>query len=310
LFGKKHDLISEIIGRSYKVNEEHLFKCPSCQHYKNKLSVNYEKNVFKCWVCDYSGTNILNLVKKYGSYSQKNLWLELSGTVDLNEFDTLFDEQTEETPPQRIDLPKEFMTLTSKSPSLAALSALNYLKRRGFTREDILKWKIGYCLDGEYANRIIIPSFDKDGYINYFIARSFTDDWYRYKNPPASRDIVFNDLYVDWASPIVLTEGIFDAMKAGNAIPLLGSSLNERSNLFQRIVTNNPVVYLALDSDAERKSLKLIKNLLQYDVKVRKIDIHPFADVAEMTAEEFEQRKEKASFVEEGDYLLYHALSL
>tara|TARA_B100000214_G_scaffold168533_1_gene121073 strand:+ start:1237 stop:2022 length:786 start_codon:yes stop_codon:yes gene_type:complete len=261
-------------------------------------------------VCDYSGKDILKLVRKYGSYSQKSEWLELSGKVDLNEFDNLFEKEEEEEYVQRIELPKEFMTLTSRKPSLASLPALNYLKKRGYTADDILRWKVGYCLQGEYSNRVIIPSFDEEGYVNYFIARSFTEDWYRYKNPPVSRDIVFNELYIDWGEDVVLTEGIFDAMKAGNAIPLLGSTLNERSRLFQRIVTYQPNIYIALDSDAEKKSLRLIKNLLQYDIRVRKVDISPFSDVAEMTKEEFQQRKEKASFVEEGDYLLYHALSL
>ena len=307
---KKHKLISDILGRSYRVNEECLFRCPKCKHYKNKLSVNYDKNVFKCWVCDYSGKDILSLVRKYGSYNQKSEWLELSGKVDLNEFDNLFEEVEEADVQQRLDLTKEFRTLTSRNPSLAASPALNYLKKRGYTREDVLHWKVGYCLEGEYANRIIIPSFDEEGYVNYFIARSFTEDWYRYKNPPASRDIVFNELYIDWTDDIILTEGIFDAMKAGNAIPLLGSTLNERSKLFQKIVAHDSTIFIALDSDAEKKSLRLIKNLLQYDIRVRKVDISPFSDVAEMTKEEFQQRKEKASFVEEGDYLLYHALSL
>ena len=157
---------------------------------------------------------------------------------------------------------------------------------------------------------MIIPSFDSDGYINYFVARSFTEDWYRYKNPPASKDIVFNELYVDWTKDIILTEGVFDAIRAGNAIPLLGSSLSERSKLFQKIVASGVDMYVALDTDAEKKALKLIRSLLEYDINVYKIDIHPFSDVGEMTKEEFEQRKEKADFVQEGDYLLYHALSL
>lgn len=306
---KKHNLITSILGDSYVVNGESLFRCPKCNHHKNKLSVNYEKNVFKCWVCEYSGTDILRLVKRYGTYGQRDTWLELSGRVEISDFDNLF------APPppkeeQRIDLPPEFQTLTSKDLPLAATAARNYLAARGITEQEILKWKIGYCLTGSYANRVIVPSFNSDGYVNYFIARSFSEDWYRYKNPPASKDIVFNDLYVDWDKDIILTEGVFDAIRAGNAVPLLGSSLNERSKLFQRIVSSGADVYVALDSDAEKKALKLINSLLEYDIRVYKINIHPFSDVGEMTREEFQQRKEKADFVQEGDYLLYHALSL
>jgi DNA primase len=307
---KKHNLITSILGDSYVVNGESLFRCPKCNHHKNKLSVNYEKNVFKCWVCEYSGTDILRLVKRYGTYGQRDTWLELSGRVEISDFDNLFAPPPPPKEEQRIDLPPEFQTLTSKDLPLAATAARNYLAARGITEQEILKWKIGYCLTGSYANRVIVPSFNSDGYVNYFIARSFSEDWYRYKNPPASKDIVFNDLYVDWDKDIILTEGVFDAIRAGNAVPLLGSSLNERSKLFQRIVSSGADVYVALDSDAEKKALKLINSLLEYDIRVYKINIHPFSDVGEMTREEFQQRKEKADFVQEGDYLLYHALSL
>ena len=40
--------------------------------------------------------------------------------------------------------------------------------------------------------------FDMDGYVNYFIARSFSNHWMWYKNPNASRDIIFNELNIDW----------------------------------------------------------------------------------------------------------------
>ena len=89
---------------------------------------------------------------------------------------------------------------------------MKYLHSRGVTKADILRWKIGFCFDGEYRNRIIIPSFDEDGDCSYFIARSYTGDSYKYKNPRASKDIVFNDLFIDWNKDLVLVEGVFDAL--------------------------------------------------------------------------------------------------
>ena len=51
------------------------------------------------------------------------------------------------------------------------------------------------------------------------------------------KNIIFNELYVDWDSDLVITEGIFDAIKAGpNSIPLLGSTVRENSKLFQKII--------------------------------------------------------------------------
>ena len=84
-----------------------------------------------------------------------------------------------------------------------------------------------FCDFGEYQHRVIIPSFDDEGNVNFFVGSSYTDDWMKYKNPQVSKDIIFNDLNIDWEDDIILVEGAFDAMKCKNAIPLLGSTLGE-----------------------------------------------------------------------------------
>ena len=186
---------------------------------------------------------------------------------------------------------------------------MKYLKERGVTEKDILKWKIGYCDAGPCSGRIIIPSFNNQGYVNYYIARAYDSGWPRYKNPSASRDIVFNELYVDWDSDITLVEGAFDAIVAGNAIPLLGSTLRDRSTLFQKIVQKDAAVFLALDADAVKKENKIIRLLLKYGVELYKIDTEGYDDVGTMPKSVFLERKENATFICQDDYLLAAALS-
>ena len=96
---------------------------------------------------------------------------------------------------------------------------------------------------------------------------------------------------------------MFDAIVAGNAIPLLGSTLREDTVLFQRIVDESPTIYLALDSDAKKKEMKIIKLFLQYDIKSYKIDTSGFDDVGTMTKEQFLKRKEQAALIDEATYL-------
>ena len=56
----------------------------------------------------------------------------------------------------------------------------------------------------------------------------------KYLNPPVSKNVVFNELYVDWDEAVVIVEGVFDAITVGqNGIPILGSSLREESKLFK-----------------------------------------------------------------------------
>ena len=95
------------------------------------------------------------------------------GIVDFSQDQfELFPEKQVEMP-QRIDLPNEFKTLTGKI-NVVDKTPLSYLEKRGIEPCDLLSNKIGYCSEGEFEGRIIIPSFDMDGYVNYFIARSYT----------------------------------------------------------------------------------------------------------------------------------------
>ena len=303
---KKLNLLSSILGSFYKTNDEYLFHCPKCEHHKKKLSLNLEKDAFKCWVCDYHGRSIKRLVRRYGQYSQKKEWLQLTNQVEISSFSSnLFATEEQEVLKQRVNLPDEFVSLANKNLSIGTVPARKYLKDRGITKQDIIRWKIGYCSDGKYANRVVLPSFNLDGNCDFFTARTYVNDWKKYVNPPVDRDIIFNELYIDWEEDLIIVEGPFDAITAGpNSVPLLGSTLRENSKLFQKIVQHDTTVYIALDSDVERKSMGLIKKLLQYDIEVNKIDIGKYSDIGEMNKEQFNIFKENAVVMGETNYLL------
>ena len=285
-------ILTDILDTPLRSGEELLFYCPKCLHPKKKLSVNLRKNCFKCWVCHFTGSNLTRLVKRYGSYKHKQEWGRYDDKIDLSATsftDTLFGQQ--EVEQQTLSLPKEFVTLTGKHNSNAN-NAIRYLYERGIGKEDILKWKIGYCPDGEYAGRIIIPSFNLQGRINYFVGRSYKDNWIKYKNPSLQRNnLIFNELNLDWESDLTLTEGVFDAIVAGNAIPLLGSTLPETSRLFQEVAKHDTPIYIALDPDAEKKAQYLINDMIQYGIEIYKIDVRGYQDVGSMPKKEFIERK-------------------
>ena len=126
----------------------------------------------------------------------------------------------------------------------------------------------------------------------------------KYKNPPASKHIVFNELMVNLKEPIVLVEGVFDAIKAHNSIPLLGSTLSSGSKLFKAILTHSKRIYVALDQDAEKKALNIINSLILHGIKVYKIDTSEYEDVGEMTKEEFEKRKDASTLFDSNSLLI------
>ena len=308
---EKLEILKDVLGRCRVSGHEHLFLCPYCDHHKRKFSVNVEKNVYKCWVCDTRGLDLYQVIRKHGSHSNIQKWRMLTNKVEINAFEDIFREPEEEKE-EKIPLPKEFVSLANDVP-ITARNALNYLRKRGVTKEDMVRWKIGYCPEGEYANRIIIPSFGTTGYANFFIARSYSGDWMRYKNPNVNRNIIFNELYVDWSRDIILVEGAFDAIRShciGTPIPLLGSTLRVESKLFQNLVNRGASVYLALDEDASKKASGIAQNLMKYGVQTYSIDTSGYEDVAEMPRDVLENRKQQATVMSADNYLFQRIRSL
>ena len=307
---RRVEILKDVLGYYSRTNDEYLFKCPKCDHHKRKFSVNLEKNVFKCWVCDYSGRSIRRVVRRFGSFKDRQAWDETEDRVDINQFYDLFSENKEEETEQFVDLPKEFVSLANGTDDHASRIPLKYLYDRGITKKDILQWKIGYCPTGKFGGRVVVPSFSLCGRANYFVARSYKRGGYKYMNPQASRDIVFNHLYLDFDEDLTIVEGVFDAIIAGpNAVPVLGSTLNEESPLFQEIVRNDTPVYIAFDRDAKTKENRLIEKFLEYGIEIYKIDTTAYDDVGAMPKANFLRLKKKATLINSDNYLLYRTLS-
>tara|TARA_R110000824_G_scaffold101408_5_gene240957 strand:- start:4862 stop:5785 length:924 start_codon:yes stop_codon:yes gene_type:complete len=295
-------IITSFLGKPYKSNNEFLFQCPFCKHHKNKFSVNIQRGFYKCWICDQKGRNLYRLVRKFGSAKDRETWKAFSGTrTDLNTFGDLFEDTKENDPEQIIEMPPNFYSLCGNAHFRAPL---RYLKKRDIGKKDILKWKMGFCSEGPFGGRIIIPSFNNNGDLNYFIARTFTNNYKRYLNPPVSRDIIFNELYVDFDKEVTIVEGTFDAVKAENAIPILGSTIRETSKLFRRIVQNDTPVLLALDPDAKYKAENIKKLFLKYGIEVREIQYQDERDIGDMSKEEVKILSHNALSIKEEDSLM------
>ena len=160
--------------------------------------------------------------------------------------------------------------------------ALDYLLKRGITWDIINKYKIGYTKYDEnfkqLSSRIIIPSFNKFGELNYWTGRDFTNlpKRQKYYNPIIERkNLIFNEEYVEWDADITLVEGPFDHIVVPNSIPLLGKVLKTDFKLYQYIITKaNANVNIWLDSDAF-EDIKKIYQLLNHDRLYGKIKFIP-----------------------------------
>ena len=279
-------LVNSVLGSGKTTaRNNYAYHCPFCHHAKPKLEVNLTenregKNPWHCWACDIRGTSIYSLFKQINVAPEK--LQEVSSLVKTSK--SISETKVVST----VALPPEFIGLDNvDSSDLMARHALAYLKNRHVSKYDILKYNIGYCKEGAYKNMIIIPTYDANGKVNYFTARSFEKNPYiKYKNPSASRDVIPNEHLVNWNIPIILCEGLFDSMAIKrNAIPLLGKNI--QSNLMKKIVTSLvDKIYIALDRDAIKQALRFCEMLLAEGKEVYLVDLQD-KDPSEMGFKNF-----------------------
>lgn len=269
-------LVESVIGKGRKTaKSNYAFFCPFCGHKKTKLEINLEtnekgENQWHCWACDVKGKTIESLFKRLKVSSDK-----------LFELRTYMREESGEMQGKTIDkrvlsLPKEFISLQKEDPTnIYYTQAMYYLRKRGISIEDIIKYNIGYCEKGKYANKIIIPSYDQAGMLNYFIARSFEKDPIRKYDAPScdKNKIIGFENTINWNVPVILCEGAFDAIAIKrNVIPLFGKIIPVALK-YKLIESHIKTVYIALDKDAIKTSLKYAQELVDLGKEVYLLDL-------------------------------------
>ena len=278
-------LVDSVLGQGKKTsNGNYAYHCPFCHHHKPKLEINFTENKqghnpWHCWVCNTRGKTIVGLFKKTEASPEK--------IAEAKSYVKSGYEVEETIVKNTLKLPEEFTPLYPIPSGISAKHALFYLKKRNITTEDIIKYNIGYCEFGEYANMIVIPSYNANGELNFFVGRSFEKESFRkYKNPSVLKDIIPFELFINWESPIVLCEGPFDAMAIKrNAIPLLGKHI--QNNLMKKIVTSKvEQIYIALDKDAQKDALDFCEVFMNEGKEVHLIDMED-KDPSEMGFKSF-----------------------
>jgi DNA primase len=261
------EILEDIFG-DYKLHSDYKgqisFDCPVCSYDikqlehgdgKGNLEINYRRGVYKCWSCAETHEthgSIYKLIKKYGNPRQNKKFLLLM-PEEVDEVKRIY---------KKVYLPKEFISFKDVSQGLKLTpqfkQAWNYIKKRNITDEMIERFNIGFCYNGLYENRIIIPSYDTELTLNYFIARSYLSKTkLKYKNPEVQKEIIiWNEHLINWEERLYIVEGAFDSIFVPNSIPMLGKFMSD--NLFKTIYTKaKKDIVIVLDPDAWNDATKL-----------------------------------------------------
>ena len=255
------EILHEILGdekRHYESRGQIAYNCIECDEGRNKgnLEVNYFEHIWKCWSCsdenDTHGT-LGKLIDRYGNKKQKKVYNLLRPE----------EHKPKEKRKDKLKLPQGF-TLFKDSSLVYPVrrQAYNYLKQRGITDDIIEKYGIGFCDSGTFSGRIIVPSYDSEDELTYFIARSWDPNTRaKYKNPEAEKDIIiFNESLIDWSKDIYLCEGVFDSFFLPNSIAMLGKHMSELllNTLYDKAKGN---IIIAIDGDAYKDAVRLYEEL-------------------------------------------------
>lgn len=286
---KLYNILVEILGESKSGFDDSTFQyqfpCPHCvEKYgnsevrKTNLEVNLQKQVYKCWKCDAEGDSmhgsIVKLIKQYGTpellqqYKDAIRSIRDSELYKLHFKDNEFNIDTSVIEKEELRFPSSFKYLDRRDRN--SKKALDYLNERGIDWNIIEKYKLGYTSfqeeDKKSSYRIIIPSYDAYGELNYWVGRNYLPfDRIKYDNPKVEkRDIIFNEEKVQWDADITLVEGPFDHLVVPNSIPLLGKALNQGYKLYWDLISKcNGNVNIWLDNDIKDNG-KEIYSLLNH----------------------------------------------
>lgn len=276
-----YNILREILGESkqgaFSPSEyQYQWNCKRCEEELgyNKNSYNFETNlaagVCHCWRCGFSGP-ISRLVKDYGGtellkdyyaavkdikeskYYNIGLFKDMAENAYLNDY---------------IKLPDTFTKIDLKTCRKKKL--VEYLEKRHITQDIIDLHNIGYTTWDEekwqMRDRIIIPSYDSAGDLNYWVGRDFSGNPKKMKYWNSKNDkneIVFQESLIQWDATIYLCEGAVDALYFGNNVALLGKSLSKNTKIFQELYDKARAnIVICLDGDTELKETKRIYNLL------------------------------------------------
>lgn len=305
------DYLDAILGEGTYHNTrkgaQYSYKCPLCNDYKERLFVNVDNGKFMCHHCSTAGTNVtllslinnitwkeaLSIYREYQGYE-----VQLPDSIESEVYDRLINNVGDSgiiMPKFVYPLPDEFI-LIEEAKGSTGRKALNYIKSRGISIDTCIQQYVGYCEEGDYANRIIMPDFE-GGELVYWQARTWEPKpknklvakFYRkVLNPSLSKEQIAEGIIAVDKSEVVsnidlilengvavICEGRFDSYTIGDSGACIhGKHLSDEQ--FVKLVKNKDKISTAivmLDGDAFDKTLSTAKRLAGYlsDVWVTKL---------------------------------------
>lgn len=275
-----YNILVSIMGESKqgsydKGTTQYQFNCPYCADEKGGIDNKYNMEIsfslgkYHCWSCGSAGP-ISRLIRNRGGKELVDEYFRLIKEIKEAKFYDLelFKDNGEIFSETYLRLPETFRKIDIKTCKDKAL--IKFLSKRKITQDIIDYYNIGYTTwdesDWSWRNRIVFPSYNSMGDLNYYVGRSYKDNDTRnkYKNCDADKfEIILHEDKIQWDADIYLVEGVIDALVAPNLVSLMGKSLNKSCQLYNSILEkSNARIIIVLDGDTNIDETKRIYRLL------------------------------------------------
>lgn len=254
---------------------QYQFNCPYCADEKGDIDGKYNLEIsfalgkFHCWSCNNAGP-ISKLIKNKGGKALYDEYFSLIKEIRESKYFNLdlFKDNGEMLGENYLKLPTTFRKIEISKCKDKAL--IKFLNERKITQDIIDNYNIGRTTwdeeDWSWRNRIVFPSYNINGDINYYVGRTYkeTDTRNKYKNCESDKfQIIYHEDKIQWDADIYLVEGVIDCIYANNTISLLGKVLNKKSELYSRLYEKaNANIIIVLDGDTTDNEIKRIYRLL------------------------------------------------
>lgn len=275
-----YNILTSILGESKQggydsgVNQ-YQFNCPHCADEKggvdNKfnLEISFTLGKFHCWSCNSSGSLSKLIRNKGGKHLVEEYFSVINDIKENRYYDlNLFKDNGDIFEERYLKLPKTFKKINISKCRDKQL--LEYLNKRKITQDIIDTYNIGVTTwdedDWGWRNRIILPSYNSFGDLNYFIGRVYKENDKRpkYKNCDADKNlIVLHEDKIQWDADIYLVEGAIDCIYFYNTISLMGKHLNKKMEVYDKLYEkSNANIIICLDGDTTINEVKRIYSVL------------------------------------------------
>jgi hypothetical protein len=247
------DYLDRRLGVHSGNGPEYTFYCPACIHKigtesdRKKFAVNLVKQKGRCFRCDFKFRELAHLFRFINGG-----FVTIEERIMLRRDPPIVSESVSKTVASMLrkssakkrrrthPLPREAKPLASQPNEQPWKRAFFYVyEKRGFTRDDLLRFDVHFCPDGEYAGYLIFPVY-QGGEQVYWTSRYAGRHAIKSRNPPKGdrflgrEHCLFNYDGVIGEKRVALVEGPTDCM--AHCLPPAGLMGKEMSDEQVRLI--------------------------------------------------------------------------